>query len=133
MFSTRLNETATSLGLLLLRILSGGMMMTHGWGKIAKWGELKSSFPDPFGIGHEISLGLTVFAEFICAGLLVVGLASRLVLIPLLIVMAVAFFKIHATDPLGDKELALFYLILYTALLLTGPGKFSLDRYWLKK
>ncbi|MBL7753971.1 MAG: DoxX family protein [Chitinophagaceae bacterium] len=133
MFSTRLNETATSLGLLLLRILSGGMMMIHGWGKIVKWAELKSSFPDPFGIGHEISLALTVFAEFICAGLLVVGLGTRLVLIPLLIVMAVAFFKIHAADPLNEKELALFYLVIYAALLLSGPGKFSLDKVWLKK
>ncbi|QLH44662.1 MAG: DoxX family protein [Bacteroidota bacterium] len=133
MLSTRLNETATSLGLLLLRILSGGMMTIHGWGKIVKWAELKSSFPDPFGIGHEISLALTVFAEFICAGLLVVGLGTRLVLIPLLIVMAVAIFKIHAADPLNEKELALFYLVIYAALLLSGPGKFSLDKVWLKK
>ncbi len=39
----------------------------------------------------------------------------------------VAFFMVHAGDPFGKKELAFVYLVIFTALALTGPGRFSLD------
>lgn len=133
MFSTKLSDTWAGLGLLMLRLLSGGMMMTHGYSKLKKFSELKSSFPDPFGVGHDISLYMTLFAELLCAALLVLGLCTRLALIPLLIVMGVAFFHIHAGDPMGEKEMALFYLVCYAALFLSGPGKFSADKWVLKK
>ena len=133
MFKTKLHESTVGIALLLLRVLSGGLMLTHGYSKLLKLAELKTKFPDPFGVGHEVSLYLTLFAELLCAALLVFGLFTRLALLPLLIVMGVAFFHIHAADPLGDKELALFYLVAYAALLLTGPGKFSADKILLKK
>ena len=41
--------------------------------------------------------------------------------------MAIAFFVIHAADPLQVKELALFYLIIYIFLFMSGPGEYSID------
>jgi len=133
MFSTKLNDTMAGIGLLLLRLSSGGLMMVHGYNKLMKLSSLKADFPDPFGVGHDVSLYLTLFAELLCAALLVLGLCTRLALIPLLICMGVAFFHIHSADPLGEKELALFYLAAYGALFLTGPGKYSMDKVVLKK
>ena len=133
MFKTKLNETTTSIGLLILRLISGGMMLTHGYQKLVKLSELKADFPDPLGVGHDISLYLTLFAEVVCAALLIFGLFTRLALLPLVVTMVVAFFIIHAKDPLGDKELALFYLMSYTVLIFSGPGKFSADKIILKK
>ncbi|MFN8691884.1 MAG: DoxX family protein, partial [Cyclobacteriaceae bacterium] len=60
--------------------------------------------------------------------LVVVGLYTRLALVPLTICMAVAVFIIHGDDPFGDKEHALLFLLPYLALMFTGPGKYSLDR-----
>ncbi len=34
---------------------------------------------------------------------------------------------IHGQDPLGQKELAIMYLVGWTTLLIAGPGKYSLD------
>ncbi|MBL7765363.1 MAG: DoxX family protein [Chitinophagaceae bacterium] len=133
MFSTKINESAAGIGLLLLRLLSGGAMLVHGWRKIEKFATLKTEFADPFGWGPDISLYLTLFAEVACAGLIILGLFTRLALIPLIIVMGVAVFKIHAGEPFSEFELAAFYLTAYTSLLLTGPGKFSGDRWLLKK
>ncbi len=70
MFSTKLNDTMAGIGLLLLRLSSGGLMMTHGYKKLMKLSSLKADFPDPFGVGHDISLYLTLFAELLCAALL---------------------------------------------------------------
>ncbi|MDX1408063.1 MAG: DoxX family protein, partial [Saprospiraceae bacterium] len=64
----------------------------------------------------------------ICAALLVAGLATRLAAIPLMITMAVAFFLVHADDPVLDREVAMLYLVVYAVIYLIGPGRFSLDQ-----
>jgi len=120
---------ATNLGLLLLRLASGGMMAySHGWGKLQKMLGGDMSFADPIGVGEELSLILTVFAEFVCGIFIALGLFTRAALIPLIITMWVAVFIVHAQDPFGKQEFGLLYLIPYLTLYFTGPGKFSLDK-----
>lgn len=130
---TRVRETLTSIGLLVLRVGIGGMMLVHGIAKVKKFGELSEGFPDPIGVGNSVSLILAIGAEVGCSVLLMVGLATRLASLPLAFTMGVALFVIHADDPWGKKELAAVYLLVYVALFLTGPGKVSLDYLWLGK
>ncbi len=122
------SETSTQWGLFILRVAMAFFMIPHGYNKfndlMAGGG---TDFPDPFGVGPQVSLGLTVFAEFFCSILLLLGLATRFALIPLIICVFVIAFKIHWSDPLGDKEHALLYLAGYLANFLGGPGKFSVD------
>lgn len=118
------------LGLLALRLWLGlSMLILHGWGKLRGFAEASESFPDPLGVGSAVSLGLAVFAEVVCAALLAVGLATRLALIPLIITMGVAFFVVHGGALTGERsgEMAFIYLGGFVALLLTGPGRFSVD------
>ena len=92
------------LGLLAVRLLAGGMMLTHGIPKIDRlFGEGPVKFADPFGLGPEISLVLVIFAEVACSILVMVGFKTRLATIPLLITMLVAAFYIHGADPFGEK------------------------------
>ena len=122
------SSTKVSLGLLILRVGLGATMLTHGYPKFRNLiaGEFK--FGDPIGLGVELSFTLTVFAEFLCSILLIVGLGSRLATIPLIITMLVAWLVVHINDPFGSQEKAVMYLIAFIALLLTGPGKYSLDK-----
>jgi putative oxidoreductase len=119
-----------NLSLLFLRIAFGGfMLIEHGWGKMTRLLDGPPySFGDPLGLGTGPSLGLAVFAEFLCAGMLILGLLTRWVSIPLIITMAVAAFVVHGADPLGDKEPALLYMTAYLVLLLKGGGAISLDK-----
>lgn len=121
------------LSLLLVRLAAGGFMFTHGFGKLQKLVNGNFEFGDPIGLGPEVSLGLTVFAEILCASLVLVGLFTRLVVIPLIITMLVAVFIVHADHDFGKKELGLFYLINYLVIFLSGAGKYSLDKLILKK
>lgn len=121
-------------GLLVLRLGLGLLMMGHGWSKLIGFNENAADFYDFLGLGGEISLGLTVFAEFFCSILLVFGLGTQLVLIPLTILAMVIVFDVKGGEALNEKELGLMYLMGYIALLLTGPGRFSLDYFiWQKK
>lgn len=127
LFSNR--PIATDLGLLFLRLASGGMMAySHGWGKLQKMLGGDMNFADPIGMGEEASLVLTVFAEFVCGILVALGLFTRAALIPLIITMVVAVFIIHAEDPFSKQEFGLLYLVPYLTLFLAGPGKLSLDK-----
>ena len=97
----------TSIGILVLRVGSGGMMVAgHGLSKLSRFAEMAGKFPDPLGIGNEASMALAVFAEFFCAIAIVLGLATRLAAIPLVINMLVAGFIVHAADPWKRKERA---------------------------
>lgn len=125
MKSTLLNDIA----FLIIRLGAGGMMLTHGIPKINRlFGEGPVKFADPFGMGPEVSLGLAIFAEVICAGLVMAGFKTRLASIPLILTMLTAAFYAHWDDPFGEKELPLLYFLVFLALLVFGSGKFSLDK-----
>ena len=122
------NNSFTDLGLLIVRLLAGGMMLTHGLPKFDRlFGEGPVKFADPFGLGPEISLGLAIFAEVGCSLLVMIGFKTRWATIPLMITMLVAAFYAHAADPFGKKELSLLFFTLFLSILVSGGGKYSVD------
>ena len=133
-YSTNLTLSQIDLGLALLRVGAGALMLTHGTPKLITLFESEEiAFADPFGLGMGITLALVVFAEFICSILVILGLGTRLAVIPLIIAMLTAAFIQHASDPFQRKELAIIYLLIFVVLLITGAGKHSLDYYWIKR
>lgn len=122
------NNLLKEIGLAVLRILPALMLLTHGLPKFQKFISGNFEFGDPIGIGAAPSLFLAVLGEFICPILLIIGFKTRWVAIPSGITMIVAAFIVHAEDPFGTKEKALLYLVFFIAIILLGPGKFSVDR-----
>lgn len=115
--------------LLILRLVSGGFMLTHGLGKFFKlFGNDPIQFADPIGLGVTFSLILTVFAEVFCSVFLILGIATRLSAIPLLITMLVAAFVVHSADGFGKQELPLLYAAIYLVIAIAGAGKYSVDK-----
>lgn len=116
------------LGLLVLRLGFGwALIYGHGWGKLLRLLDGQTRFADPLGIGAPATLVLAVLAEVVCAGAVILGITSRWATLPLIATFAVAFFVHHAADPFGDKELAYAYLVTFVGLMLTGPGRYSVD------
>lgn len=117
--------------LLLLRVWYGAaLVLLHGWGKMANYSAMASGFPDPFGIGKTPSLMLVIFAEVICATLIVLGVFTRAAALVASVNMASAFWFGHGAKLTGkgnDGELAFLFLGVFLALLIAGAGKFSFD------
>ncbi|MFC4871131.1 DoxX family protein [Negadavirga shengliensis] len=124
---------AVDIALLLLRLGSAAMLLTHGWGKITSFSERLNTFADPIGLGPALSLQLVIFAEFFCSIFLILGFMSRIILIPLMINMSVIAFIVHADDPFNRQELPLLFLLTFVTLFLTGPGRLSIDGQIVKK
>jgi putative oxidoreductase len=118
---------ALDIGLLLLRVCTALMLLTHGWSKITHFSERLSGFSDPIGLGPGLSLQLVIFAEFFCGIFLIFGFMSRIILIPMIINMAVIVFIVHGGSGFGKQELPMMYLLVFIVLSFLGPGKFSLD------
>ena len=77
---------------------------------------------------NAVAAGVT---ELVCGSLLVVGLASRIVSVPLIVVMIVAYLTAHAgevTDIYTFVTAPPFLNMLTCVLVLVfGPGMFSVD------
>jgi putative oxidoreductase len=116
--------------LLLIRLVVGILMLTHGMGKFSRlFGSEPIQFSDPIGLGATASLALAVFSEVFCSILLILGLGTRLAAVPLLVTFLVVAFIVHANDGFGKQELPLLYASIYFVLAKTGAGKISLDNW----
>jgi putative oxidoreductase len=122
------SSASANIGEAALRIFAGlAMAFGHGINKIP---------PSEGFIGAVTGLGLPqpqLFAwvaglsEFAGGILLAIGLATRFSALMILGTMAVAAFMVHASDPFGDKEMALLYLAISFFFLLRGSGDLSVD------
>ncbi|MCE7993778.1 MAG: DoxX family protein [Roseivirga sp.] len=128
LLNTGNHSSNIDLSLLIFRAGVGIMMLTHGYPKFLRLIAGEFRFGDPLGLGVEASLILAVLAEFVCSILLVLGLTTRYALVPLIIMMAVAGFVVHGNDPFGTQEKSVLYLLTFVVLMITGPGRYSLDK-----
>ncbi len=126
LFPQYLRGTGVSVLLLIVRVFFGILFFTHGLEKLMNFNELSMTYPSVLGFGSYMTLMVTIFCEFCCSLFLIAGLIQRIMTIPMILAMGVAFFDVHdAMMPEG--ELALIYLIVFIILFFTGPGKFSAD------
>jgi putative oxidoreductase len=128
---TDTNSLRGSAGLLLFRVVMGAAFVLHGYGKI--------QHPTSWMPGDQFPGFLqaaAAVAEFGGGIALILGLLTPLAALGLAATMAVAVFQVHvphgdvfvATEPgQGSYELAAVYLAGAIALLLLGPGRFSID------
>ncbi len=124
------NATYASLGLLIIRIGIGfSFIYNYGYGKITdpeRWGRL----------GEKMSLihiefapvfwgFMAAFAESFCAAFLLIGIFSRLSAFFLAFTMMIAFLSGFSKNEFNAHAFEL--MIVFIALLFTGPGKYSID------
>ena len=117
-------------GLLALRVLFGGMLLLrHGLEKMMNFSRMAAHFPDPLHVGSKVSLLLVVLAEVVGSLLVILGLFTRVAALILVIELAVAFSLVHhfRLAGQGNGEMALVYLCAFLVLMLTGPGRWSID------
>ena len=138
------------IALFILRLSGMGMAVAHGWPKISALatggGEqvvaavASLGFPMPYAFAWAAGS-----AELIGGGLLAIGLFTRSAAFFVGFTMMIASFMRHqflqkllllfglitpSTETIegwGSAERALLYLLVCLALLILGPGRFSLD------
>ncbi|HVZ96065.1 MAG TPA: DoxX family protein [Chitinophagaceae bacterium] len=125
--STKYSAGAFNFAMLVLRLALGILMLHHGYDKLIHFTSYKTHFLNFLGLGSTLSLALDIFAEFFCSMFVILGLFTRLAVIPIAIAMCVALFKAHGGDLFGAGERAAIYLACCIVLLFVGAGRMSVD------
>jgi putative oxidoreductase len=122
------SSPAADTGILILRVFAGlALALAHGMGKIPPSAGFASriggmGFPAP-----ELFAWAAALAEFAGGLLLALGLLTRPTALVVAIHFAIVVFVAHAGDPFKARELAMFFGVAALTVLLTGPGRYSLD------
>ena len=125
-----MNEsTRQDLGLLFLRI-SGALFLlwVHGLPKLLNYSEQLKLIEDPFHLGANITLLLAIFAEVLCPLLIIAGVLVRLACLPILAVLLIALLVVHPEWTLFEGQFGWLLLIIFTTLLISGPGRLVLSQ-----
>ncbi|MEO5682097.1 MAG: DoxX family protein [Chitinophagaceae bacterium] len=127
LLSVSYRDWAFTVAMLVLRVTAGTLIIPYGYSKLIHFAEKKDSFMNFMGIGSPLSMALVIFAEFFCGMFIILGLFTRLAVIPLIIAMFVVVFKASHGDIFGKGKEATLFLACFLAILLCGPGKASAD------
>ena len=126
LFPQRFRGKGVSVLILALRLFFGVLFFVHGLDKLMNFSQLSLKFPSVLGFGSYVTLMVAIFCEFCCSIFLLAGFLQRVILIPMIIAMGVAFFDVHDAI-LPEGELSLIYMIVFFILFMVGPGRYSVD------
>lgn len=118
----------TDLGLLVLRISTGGLMLFHGIAKILHGISFLTETMGAF--GYAVYIG-----EFLAPLAILLGFRTRIASVFLAITCIVAVAVAHSADIFSisehggyANELLMLYLFGSIALFFTGAGKFAVSK-----
>lgn len=141
------------LSMLSLRILLGWEFYESGLEKFRgdNWFmDIQERFPFPFSlVPAEISWQMATWFELLGGIALIIGLATRFFSVSLFILTIVAILSVHfpetwpgfgnllkgyviSDDGFGNFKLPLIFMGMLLPLILTGPGKLSVD-HWIRR
>lgn len=131
----RLADQARPVILLVLRVLFGSALMLTGLSKLGNLDRIVGFF-NSLGIPFaELNAPVVAGFEFVGGILLILGLGTRLISVPLFVILAVALGTAHVqelsallTDPaafIGANPVPFMAVLL--ALFAFGPGRLSAD------
>ncbi|MEO5715103.1 MAG: DoxX family protein [Luteolibacter sp.] len=129
--AARITPCAQSAVLLFLRIMIGWTFFLTGKGKLANFDRTTHFFESLKIPAPAFHAGFVGGLEMVGGILLLIGLCSRLISVPLLFSMIVAYLTAdrEAFASISDFTAAapFIYLCVTLVILVFGPGKFSLD------
>lgn len=129
------NSYNVNFGKLFIRLYLGFFMLFHGYKKLLVGTDKIESLLIEHGIPKVLAYGV-YFTEIIIPILLIIGYFTRFSAFILILNMILAIYLVHSNDLFNviDRtgglvlELQYFYIFTALAVILLGPGKFSLDK-----
>ena len=120
-------------GPLILRIVLGALFITNGWPKLINLSQTQGYF-NLMGLPAELVL-LIGLLEVVGGFFLIFGLLTRIIGLLFAIEVISAFIIVNISNvvilpegyELGLVSIPILFMAIYISLMLTGPGRFSVE------
>lgn len=125
-----LGTTFNNIALLLFRVLFAiELFRVHGLKKFRKGNGKKEQIPNPLNLPEKLNGFVATFSDTVIPFFIIVGLGTRLAVLPTIAVTAIGYFVVHRKDSLEVRDVPYMYTIVLLLLLALGGGTCSLDNY----
>ncbi|MES2486081.1 MAG: DoxX family protein [Bacteroidota bacterium] len=116
--------------LLIFRVLLAfELFRVHGLKKFRLQNGEKEHVPNPLNLPEALNNCVASFSDTVVPVFMVLGLGTRLALLPTIGVTAVGYFVVHRNDSPEVRDVPYMYTLCLLFLAAIGPGTYSLDNY----
>ncbi|PSL31027.1 DoxX family protein [Chitinophaga ginsengisoli] len=120
--------------LLVYRVLlSAELIYAHGLKKMGVGVAEAEVIPNPLHLPEAFNSLFADAANLVFPLFVIVGLFTRIAILPILAVTLTGYFVLHFHDAPLIKDTPYIYSLNYLLLLVMGPGRYSLDAYIFKR
>ena len=128
--SSDLGSSFNDAAFLVFRILLGiELFRVHGLKKFRLENGKKEVVPNPLGLPDKMNALVASLADTVVPFLIILGLGTRLAVLPTIGVTAIGYFVVHRKDSLEIRDVPYMYTLSLLLILALGAGKYSLDYY----
>jgi putative oxidoreductase len=130
-------ERLRGVALLLGRLAVGLVFLSTGWGKVHNVAKVTEYFTSLHIPAPGLNAVVVGWSELLCGAALVLGVLTRLAVIPLVVSMIVAILTARRDAIHGFFDLVAFeeftYLMVLTMIAILGPGSIAIDHLLARK
>ncbi len=128
------NGRMSHFALLFFRVaVSFELLIAHGLKKIGVGVAIAETVPNPLGIPEFFNQAFAIVANIIMPLFIAMGLFTKIATLPILAITLTGYFIVHFHDPIAVKDIPFMYSVCFLFITFAGPGKYSLDYYFLNR
>lgn len=118
--------------ILIFRVLLAvELFRVHGMKKFRVENGQKEHVPNPLHLHEKLNGLVATFSDTIVPFLIILGIGTRLAVLPTIGVTAIGYFVVHKNDSPEVRDVPYMYTLSLLLLLALGAGTYSLDYYLL--
>lgn len=127
-----LGNSFNNAALLAFRVLLAiELFRVHGMKKFRVENGQKEQVPNPLHLPEKLNGLVATFSDTVIPFFIILGLGTRLAVLPTIGVTAIGYFVVHRNDSLEVRDVPYMYTLSLLLLLALGAGTYSLDYYLL--
>ncbi|RYD93634.1 MAG: DoxX family protein [Sphingobacteriales bacterium] len=116
--------------LLIFRVLLAvELFRVHGLKKFRVQNGEKEHVPNPLNLPEALNNCIASFSDTVVPVFMLLGLGTRLAILPTIGVTAIGYFVVHRHDSVEVRDVPYMYTLCLLLLLALGAGTYSLDHY----
>jgi putative oxidoreductase len=108
-------------------LLAIELFRVHGMKKFRLENGQREHIPNPLHLPDKLNGLVATFSDTVVPFLVILGVATRFVVIPTIGVTAIGYFVVHRKDNVEVRDVPYMYTLSLLLLLALGAGRFSLD------